>query len=93
MKNLLFGAIMLMGTFVFANSGNLNDDNSEYSYKIESIEYTYIKGEDDITRCYARFCWNESETRRKCTEWQEIPCETTIELETASDEPNHNQQA
>lgn len=43
-----------------------------------NITITNENGEDT---CYARFCWDESETRRRCTEWQEIPCDLTIEIE------------
>lgn len=39
--------------------------------------------------CYARFCWNASETQRECTDWQEIPCGTEIEVEAMPEDDGY----
>lgn len=77
MKNVFFAlAFMLVGTFAFANNDASTSIESD-SY-IEYLIMTNDKGEDT---CYARVCWNASETQRRCTDWVEVPCDTEITLE------------
>ena len=79
MKNLMFSlAFMLIGSFAFANNSNLNSNQKE------TIEYNYVTNDDGSKTCYARFCWNVSETKRECTPWTEVPCGVTIEVEGMS---------
>jgi len=83
-KQFLFLAFMLIGTFAFANEGLTVLENSNFTKEVNSnslIEYKVVKNEFGIDACYIRFCWNVSETERRCTEWQQVPCETPLEVE------------
>jgi hypothetical protein len=81
MKNYLFIlAFMLMTSFSFANVANENKEDYEKS----TIETTMQINDEGILTCYVRVCWNETETSRKCTEWQEVPCDKELELEGGS---------
>lgn len=81
MKNLFFSLVfMLIGSFAFANNGvNNKDANESFFY-----EYLYVVNSSGVNTCYARFCWNSSETVRTCSEWVEVPCGATIDLEGKS---------
>lgn len=80
MRNLFFTlAFMLVGTFAFAN---LNDKvDNETNLKSAKIEYITI---DD--RCYVRWCWLEGTTKR-CTAWNEVPCDKGFIREARKIEP------
>jgi hypothetical protein len=77
MKNVFFTLVfMLVGTFAFANeTSNVTIDSESY------IEYTIMFNKDGVDTCYARVCWNATETQRRCTDWQEVPCDAAITLE------------
>lgn len=81
MKNLFFSlAFMLIGVVGFAkNDVNNKDANESFFY-----EYSYVVNSSGVNTCYARFCWNSSETVRTCSEWVEVPCGATISLEGKS---------
>lgn len=83
MKNLFFVlAFMLMGTSFATNTVEKTstfevDEVLELTNVVEiSYEYQTI-----FDTCYVRVCWNETETTRRCTDWQEVPCDTELELE------------
>ena len=77
MKKVFFALVfMLVGTFAFAN--NDTSTSMDPDSRIEYLIMTNDKGEDT---CYARLCWNVSETQRGCTDWVEVPCDTEIALE------------
>lgn len=76
---------MLIGTASFANGNviseintNLETENVVVKPEIEKI-YTEYAFKDD--HCYVRWCWNPTENTKKCTDWQEVPCDTNIKLE------------
>ncbi|WP_282629531.1 hypothetical protein [Empedobacter sedimenti] len=77
MKNLFLLATLLVSSFSLANTSE-KEESITQNY---TIEYKFI----DNT-CYARFCWNKTETTRECGEWQEVPCNTTIEVEAKVEE-------
>lgn len=78
MKNIFLTLVLVLTfSFVQAEENCLNENNRE-GYT-EYIVATNSSGEDT---CYARFCWNVSETQRTCTDWQEVPCDTELELES-----------
>ncbi|WP_299259794.1 hypothetical protein [uncultured Aquimarina sp.] len=81
MKNLFFAlAFMFVGT-ITVSASNSNET-------IEDVTYEYITevNAEGITTCHVRVCWNESETSRRCTDWQEVPCDTELEIEGMSQE-------
>lgn len=71
MKNLLFGAVMLMGTFAFASSSIVLNEND--------LE----KEEIALSTCYARHCVTytgaDGYEYKKCSDWEETDCKN-IEL-------------
>lgn len=78
MKNILIPiAFILFSTLLFANS-NLKESISSKNNSIEHKIITNSNGEDT---CYARICWNESETRRRCSDWVEVSCGAKLEIE------------
>ncbi|PCI34158.1 MAG: hypothetical protein COB60_06365 [Flavobacteriaceae bacterium] len=90
MKN-LFLTLVLFLTVSFAFAVN-NTEKVSSTFNIEetleftnssklSYEYKAVIIDGNVGTCYVRVCWNESETKRKCTEWQEVPCNTELELE------------
>lgn len=85
MKNLFL--IFILSFFVsntFASNGikeKSKINNEPYDH---IIEYEYSTNKQGQTTCYARFCWNISEYIRDCSDWFEVPCDTTLTLETVS---------
>lgn len=69
-------AFVLSFSFVQANENSKNENKDE-GY----IEYIIITNESGEDTCYARFCWNVSETQRRCTDWQEVPCDAELTIE------------
>lgn len=77
MKNLFLAlSIMLITSFVYA-SHNLDANVSHESY----VEYMILTDDSGEDTCYARFCWNVSETQRQCTDWQEVPCNANFTID------------
>ncbi len=82
MKNLFLSlAFMLIGSFAFANTNKKVVSEKLDTKDVQLIEYSYFLNENGVNTCYARFCWNVSETQRECTPWQEVPCEIEIEVD------------
>lgn len=73
MKKIILLGALLVSSFSLANNINKN----EFNRKAYVIEYRFV----DNT-CQARFCWQTSETTRECTDWQDVPCNTTITVDT-----------
>lgn len=69
---------------IFANEDAIKEENVNKSSEMEVIT---IEDEDGMLACRARWCWNTGENTRQCTEWQEVPCNITIEGEF-KEEPN-----
>ena len=69
---------MAISSLAFANNVIVTN-NSEESI---SYEYATFVNDKGVNTCYARFCWNSSETTRTCSEWTEVPCSTPIDVET-----------
>lgn len=63
-----------LATFDVVTVELTNSAKSSYEYKVVVIDGI-------VDTCYVRVCWDLTETTRKCTEWQGIPCDTEIELE------------
>lgn len=81
MKNLFFAL-----AFVFVGSVSVSASTSNVATEDVTYEYTMMTNAEGDTTCHVRVCWNESETSRKCTDWQEVPCDTDLELEGMSQE-------
>ena len=74
----LFLTLAFVLTFSFVQAKeNSKNENNQNGY----IEYTIMTNESGEDTCYARFCWNASETQRRCTDWQEVPCDVELEIE------------
>lgn len=78
MKNLFLLATLLVSSFILANNPE-KKTSSETIEETSMVEYKFI---DD--KCYTRTCWYPSETEKRCTEWQEVPCGVQLHLEGAS---------
>lgn len=73
---------MLIGSFAFAKTNKTVETTNTKTAENILIEHSYFLNENGINTCYARFCWNVSQTQRECSEWVEVPCKTPIEVET-----------
>lgn len=86
MKKLLFLLLIIASTSTFAMEETFLETEFESEILTSVIEYKLITDEFGFDTCYARFCWNTSETSRRCTEWQEVPCANpTLEVESESE--------
>lgn len=84
MKNLMFAFLLFSASFVFAG-----EDTKLETY-IPEIEYKTVANESGVNTCYARICWNPTETTRECTEWQEVPCNTELTVDGKSEPEDRN---
>ncbi len=84
-KTIVLLAFMLIGNFAFASDGVKKTSTFDDSVNL-FYEYKIIINKEGLNTCYVRVCWNISETRRECTDWQEVPCNTDLELESKSEE-------
>lgn len=86
MKKFIF--LLMFGLFSLYSYADVKPIKSTFNEVIVmnaiDVELPVIQ-EDIVKTCYARFCWNVSETLRECTEWNEVPCATTIEVEVTKD--------
>jgi hypothetical protein len=89
MKKLFLSVVLLLTvSFAFANNDAetvstfdvvetvelTNSMELSYEYKIVNIDGNAVDS------CYVRVCWG-NETSRRCTDWQEVPCEKQLQLE------------
>jgi len=87
MKRFIF--LLMLGLFSLSSYADAEPIKSTFNEVIvmneiilaEPLEMPIIQ-EDMARSCYVRFCWNDGETRRQCSEWVEVPCETELEIET-----------
>jgi hypothetical protein len=74
--------IIIIIAFSLFSFGTINAESSNVTNEVISNEVISNEGYYEYTivddTCYARWCWNPSETSRRCSEWQEVPCDTVI---------------
>lgn len=78
MKNLIY-SLLFVFTISYANA-NVNK-NSNILKNNSYVEYTIVENSQGATTCYARICWYPSDTTKICSEWVEVPCGATLEIE------------
>ncbi|HLW14422.1 MAG TPA: hypothetical protein VKX30_02860 [Flavobacteriaceae bacterium] len=83
-----FIVLLMLGLFSLSSYADAEPIKSTFNEVIIMNEIILAKPlelpiiQEDIASCYFRICWNVGETRRQCTEWVEVPCETELELES-----------